>query len=124
MKIDEYKVDGFSQQRPFKCPDHYFDDLQGRIMEKVSQYEVGQKRRKKMLYRKYAIFTAAASVIGFIVTGFFSLSDSRNNENHLLTSQTAVHANQQYQEAEDDIDQALDYMMIDENDMYGYMLEN
>lgn len=88
---------------PFKVPEHYFDTLPGKVMNRIAR-----RRRRIVIFR----WAAAAMVAGIVATSAFMLQPSTAEQ-----ATVAETDNGKY------IEDALEYTMIDNLDIASYLTE-
>lgn len=116
--FDKKQLEG----NPFKVPNGYFETLNSRIMENVAQYEKlhGKKETIKAKHISMRPFrwAAACACVLVVATSAFIFSNKYNE------SQDVVATTQQYAAVSDDaFNQAADYTMLDNHDMYQMLAE-
>ena len=110
------------KQNPFKVPEGYFDSLNTRIMENVARQASAQKSEKpvqaknvRMHVLRWAAACACVLVIG-VSAVLFTFKDTD-------TSEAPVTAQQSFFTSDDAFNQAADYTMLDNHDMYQMLAE-
>ena len=88
--------------------------------QKETVVEVKPRRATLRYLRPLA---AAAMTIGVVLVGFLAYQefDGAQGKHSLADSHLAQGAHEASASSEDDFDQAADYFMIDESDMYAYL---
>lgn len=117
----------FGTQRPFTVPENYFSELSSRVMAQIPAED--QKERvvktepRRAMVRYLRPLAAAAMTIGVVLVGFLAYHefDGRQGKESLRGSHLAQDAQELSASSADDFDQAADYFMIDESDMYAYL---
>lgn len=114
----------YGTQRPFTVPENYFSELSSRVMAQIpteEQKETVKPRRTMVHYLRP--LAAAAMTIGVVLVGFLAYHefDGGQGKQSLASSHLAQGAHEASASSEDDFDQAADYFMIDESDMYAYL---
>ena len=117
----------YGTQRPFTVPENYFSELSSRVMAQIPAEEqketvVEVKPRRATLHYLRPL-AAAAMTIGVVLIGFLAYQefDGAQGKHSLADSHLAQGAHEAAASSEDDFDQAADYFMIDESDMYAYL---
>ena len=117
----------YGTQRPFTVPENYFSELSSRVMAQIPTEEqkesvVPVKPRRAMVHYLRPL-VAAAMTIGVVLIGFLAYHefDGEQEKQSLADSHLAQGAQEVSASSEDDFDQAADYFMIDESDMYAYL---
>ena len=110
------------KQNPFKVPAGYFDSLNTRIMENVARQASAEKSEKtaqaknvRMHVLRWAAACACVLVIG-VSAVLFTFKDTD-------TSEAPVTAQQSFFTSDDAFNQAADYTMLDNHDMYQMLAE-
>ena len=117
----------YGTQRPFTVPENYFSELSSRVMAQIPAEEqkeavVEVKPRRATLHYLRPLVVAAMT-IGVVLVGFLAYHefDGGQGKQSLPSSHLAQGAHEASASSEDDFDQAADYFMIDESDMYAYL---
>lgn len=110
------------KQNPFKVPAGYFDSLNTRIMENVARQASAEKSEKtaqaknvRMHVLRWAAACACVLVIG-VSAVLFTFKDTD-------TSEVPATAQQSFFTSDDAFNQAADYTMLDNHDMYQMLAE-
>ena len=117
----------YGTQRPFTVPENYFSELSSRVMAQIPAEEqketVVEVKPRRATLRYLRPLAAAAMTIGVVLIGFLAYQefDGAQGKHSLSDSHLAQGAHEASASSEDDFDQAADYFMIDESDMYTYL---
>lgn len=122
MKEEEIISKHLKERNPFRTPDGYFDSFNSRLMQRIAAQAPEAKQAKVVSLRRsttrYVRYAAAAVIAGLCITAgtYFWNKDTASN------GQTAAiaafdNANEEY------IDAALDYEMINNNQIAYYLTE-
>lgn len=117
----------YGTQRPFTVPENYFSELSSRVMAQIPAEEqkdtVVEVKPRRATLRYLRPLAAAAMTIGVVLIGFLAYQefDGAQGKHSLADSHLAQGAHEASASSEDDFDQAADYFMIDESDMYTYL---
>lgn len=117
----------YGTQRPFTVPENYFSELSSRVMAQIPAEEqkeaVVEVKPRRATLRYLRPLAAAAMTIGVVLIGFLAYQefDGAQGKHSLANSHLAQGAHEAAASSEDDFDQAADYFMIDESDMYAYL---
>ena len=117
----------YGTQRPFTVPENYFSELSSRVMAQIPAEEqkemVVEVKPRRATLRYLRPLAAAAMTIGVVLIGFLAYQefDGAQGKHSLVDSHLAQGAHEASASSEDDFDQAADYFMIDESDMYAYL---
>lgn len=117
---EEIMIENMSKQNPFRVPEGYFDTLTSQIMAKVDESASGtvvplkddkNKKSAKVVWLRPVLYAAASVCALFIsVVAYQSHSDSP------VAAPVATVAEPQ---SMDYFDEAADYLMIDNQDIYA-----
>ena len=124
MNYEEKEIqDRFGKENPFRVPEGYFDQLTDRIMaqlpereQQAEQISLSQRRPKSRLVALRPWLYAAACTIAVVVMGLTFHHTSESADEQSLVSN--VNTESQY------IDEAADYAMLDNAEIYAYLAEN
>ena len=116
----------YGTQRPFTVPENYFSELSSRVMAQIPAEEqketVVEVKPRRATLRYLRPLAAAAMTIGVVLIGFLAYHEFDGAQGkHSLADNLAQGAHEASASSEDDFDQAADYFMIDESDMYAYL---
>ena len=125
MKATNDLEEEYGRQRPFSVPEGYFSGLSSRVMSELSAGAEQEREDGSALKRGFRSYlrpmAAAAVTVGIVVVGFLayhslegvqgvrSLLGGRGVQDRYVLSESSGDA----------FDQAADYFMIDESDMYA-----
>lgn len=110
IKEEEYLKSRIKKENPFLVPDNYFQQFASNLMENLPE-----RKSKSVIVQLRPLLYAAACVIAIFFVGLtFHFSQQNKEEKALM----AVSAEGNY------IDEAADYTMIDNVDIYSYLAEN
>lgn len=124
MNYEEKEIqDRFGKENPFRVPEGYFDQLTERIMaqlpereQQAEQISLSQRRPKSRLVALRPWLYAVACTIAVVVMGLTFHHTSESADEQSLVSN--VNTESQY------IDEAADYAMLDNAEIYAYLAEN
>lgn len=113
---EKYLRQRFGSESPFLVPEDYFKDFSAKMMEQLPETTARTVTMHTSRWRNWRPYVAAASVCAVIFgAGLFY-------SNHLsdpVPAYTAAKATA----VETTIDQAADYAMIDNDDIYSYLAD-
>ncbi len=123
MMEEKYLIEKVGKENPFKVPEGYFDTLSSQIMAKVEaegvaprDIKAGKEKRAKVVWLRPVLYAAASVCALFIsVVAYQSHSDKGT----AAPTQTVVANNQMLMD--DYFDEAADYVMLDNQDIYAYL---
>ena len=114
MNEEKYIEEQVGKRNPFLVPEGYFDQLPDQIMKALPE----RKPKAKSVWMRPVLYVAASIAALLICTGvYLSVSDEPKHEAVLVTQP-------QQQQAYDEFDEAADYMMLDNHDIYALLSEN
>ena len=120
MNEEMYIQEKVGKRNPFRVPDGYFDNLTAQVMQNLPEQP---KRRAKSVFMR-PVFYAAASVCALLVAGAAWMWHPSAE----VTATDAVQAKTVVQPQQDAsgeyLDEAVDYMMLDNHEIYAYLAEN
>ena len=115
------------KKNPFKTPDGYFEQLQGRIIQKINDQENSSKDNKTAktvkLHKKETRYIAIAAsmmalfTLGSVYNAFMKHETGRTN-NPMAT------ATQQASMTSDALELAADYTMCDNDDIVAFLMDD
>jgi len=127
MNEEEYIRSKMGQKNPFKVPDGYFDKLTQQVMDRLPEQQTDrlpeQQTNEQQPKKKFAIirhlrpllYAAACICIAVFTATFFFGS-------HVEEDDTVANAQQDATYSDTYIDEAADYAMIDNEDIYYGLL--
>ena len=121
MKEEKYLIEEVGRENPFKVPEGYFDTLASQIMAKVEaegvgarDLKAGKEKHAKTVWLRPVLYAAASVCALFIsVVAYQNYSD----QGTAAPAQNVVANNQTM--TEDYFDEAADYVMLDNQDIYA-----
>ena len=122
MNEEMYIQEKVGKRNPFRVPEGYFDNLTAQVMQNLPEQP---KRRAKSVFMRPAFYAVAASVCALLIAGAaWMWSPSAE-----VSSPTAVQAQAGTQPQQQDasgeyMEEAADYMMLDNHEIYAYLAEN
>lgn len=130
MKSTNDLEEEYGRQRPFSVPEGYFSGLSSRVMSSrvmselsaVAEQEREDRSASKRGLRSYLRPMAAAAVtVGIVVVGFLAYHSLEGVQGvrSLLGGRGVQDSYVLSESSGDAFDQAADYFMIDESDMYA-----
>lgn len=132
MEVEHQLHSTYGNKRPFTVPDHYFSDLSSQIMAKIPVEEpvntpentVKTKKSHFVLIRRVRPLAIAAAMIGVIMIAFWSFADYTSNQKSAADApEKGVGGALSKATSSDSFDEAADYIMMDEDDMYAYVAD-
>jgi hypothetical protein len=116
MNEEQYLINKAGKENPFRVPEGYFDSLASQVMSRVDAE--GNKpqdmpmieKKAKTVWLRPVLYAAASVCALFISVTAYQHFTAQPVEN--TTEQVAVYS-------EDSFDEAADYVMIDNQDIYA-----
>lgn len=119
MNEEKYLIQRVGKENPFRVPDDYFSTLASEVMTRVDAADTHEhhaafaQRKARQVWMRPLLYAAASVCALFIsVTAYRALSGHG-------TESTAVHQIAATQQPDDSFDEAADYMMVDNEDIYA-----
>lgn len=113
MTEEKYIEELVGRRNPFRVPDQYFDHFADQMMQQLPE----RKARRKSIWLR-PVFYAAASVCALVISVAVYLALPERGQSPVR--QLAV----QQEDVNTSFDEAADYMMLDNHDIYAYLSEN
>lgn len=132
MEVEHQLHSTYGNKRPFTVPDHYFSDLSSQIMANIPVEEpvktpdntLKTKKSHFVLIRRVRPLAIAAAMIGIVMIAFWSFADYTSNQKSAADApEKGVGGALSKATSSDSFDEAADYMMMDEDDMYAYVAD-
>lgn len=134
MSINNKENINFNKENPFRTPEGYFENFSEKIMQKIGEPEVTEKRISTWHLFKTQ-FAMAAGIIGFALLAYYSynlISNNNSQINHKNNNVIAVIADTTDAELsfvdETHIVEALSTTTpkqeVDGNDLINYLIED
>ena len=115
MTNEEYLNQRLGNPRnPFRVPDGYFDNFTQELMEKLPEQNAVLTIRRKPVVRAWMYAAASLVAAVFTLSAYFLFSQQEATPPaQLSASSTAVGISDAY------VDEAVDYAMVDNHDIYA-----
>ena len=120
IKEEKYLVDRFGKKQPFSVPEGYFDQFASQFMEQLPERE-GEARVVRLdshsrwsTIRRWSV--AACLAVALAGAGMWAFQGESPKATGTVNTDQLASSN--YNTA---IDQAADYAMIDNGDIYAYV---
>ncbi len=110
MNEEKYLEERLAKRNPFRVPEGYFESFADRVMEQLPPQ---QQKAKRMVLRPWMYAAACLVVAVFFVAAYFSRIDTPTNSEMPQMAVTDTY-----------MDEAADYVMIDNTDIYACLAEN
>ena len=116
MEEEKYIEELVGKRNPFVVPEGYFEQLTDQVMQSLPE----RRPRAKTVWLRPVLY-AAASVCALFVCATVWLSWPKSSQQEQKSVAEAVQAVQMQQPDETFFDEAADYMMLDNQDIYAYL---
>ena len=116
MKEEKYLKQTYGTEPPFKVPEGYFDDFATRMMQMLPEQEAKVVEMKPSGWLRWRPYVAAASFCAVIFGSVLFYFGPH-------TGQATAYSGQDAPATEISIEQAADYVMIDNDDIYNYLAD-
>ena len=131
MKEEDFLMEKVGRRESFRVPDGYFDSLAARVMEKLPEQEhttveieatSGEEHRAKVVRpvfgrRLRAMLAAAACVAAIVFGATLFFNDSEQHD-----QMSAIALNGPSDDGYTYLDEAADYAMMDNQDIYACLM--
>ena len=123
----------FGQENPFKVPEGYFDNFASKFMEQLPEEEPKAvevempvaKRTWIRPMRRFAIAASFAAVLFSAATYYASTGVNKDQDSQTEMASVAL-KNTETKSVQSDymMDEMVDFAMIDNAEIYSYLIEN
>lgn len=121
MNEEMYIQEKVGKRNPFRVPEGYFENLTAQVMQNLPEQP---KCRTKSVFMR-PVFYAAASVCALLVAGAAWMWHPATEATSSVDAAQAQAVPQVQQDASGEyLDEAADYMMLDNHEIYSYLAES
>lgn len=114
MNEEKYIIERVGKENPFRVPEGYFDSLASEVMARVDASEAPAPRKARQVWLRPVLYAAASVCALFIsVAAYQSFSSQPSAKPIAQQVEAAIH------QGEDSFDEAADYLMVDNQDIYA-----
>jgi hypothetical protein len=114
MNEEKYIEERVGKRNPFRVPDGYFDQLPEQLMTSLPE----RQPKAKSIWLRPVLYAAASVCALLICTGvYFVQSDKSKPETAMVTTAP------QQDPVDSSFDEAVDYLMMDNHDIYTYLAD-
>lgn len=131
MNLEEKLLSEYGNKRPFKLPEGYFDNLDEQIISQMVEVKDDTNNHEKVNIkpiRRFRPLLIAASFVGLIVVGVASINLFQQYQSaekvETKVNKLMMQPTSQKKIDSSEIEEAEEYMMIDQDDMYNYLADN
>ena len=110
MNEEKYLEERLAKRNPFRVPEGYFESFADRVMEQLPPQ---QQKAKRTLLRPWMYAAACLVVAVFCIAVYFSRVDTPATSEMPQMAVTDTY-----------MDEAADYVMIDNTDIYACLADN
>lgn len=124
MNEEKLILEKFGKETPFKVPEGFFDDFTKDLMAKLpeQQENASKKKRSAAIIRRISvIITSAAVFIGVCILAVSYLL--QKPEQPVVAKQAKDNHIENINNTYNSIDEAAEYTMLDNEDIYAYVSE-
>lgn len=121
---EQYLLQHFGKQRPFRVPDDYFEQFASRLAERLPeqpQPEIVREKPVTVIRRPWRVAIAVAACLCLL---FLGASLYLRDAGPAATVQPSPTAQNHTVEEESNLDAMADYAMIDNDDIYAFVSNN
>lgn len=115
IKEEDFLIQNFGKDRHFSVPEGYFEKFCSGIMEQTVERKAAVVPMRPRSVWRTAVSVAACLAAVVVMAGAYFHADG------ILTDAPSEETTAQAGSASDAVEQAADYMMLDETDLYAYM---
>jgi len=120
MTDEKYIEEKVGNRNPFQVPEGYFDHFAEQMMQQLPEGQAVQtKPRAKSIWLR-PVYYVAASVCALFISGAVWMSMSKEEASSTPAQAQLV----QQEEQEQYLEEAADYMMLDNHEIYTYLADN
>lgn len=117
MNIEEQLISQFGKERHFKVPDGYFEHFTDQMMALLPEQPEKLSQKRPMWQRLMPKLSVAAMLaVMFSIGAYFHFAHQSQPDGERLLAKPSTVA-----KTATSFDQAADYVMLDETDMYAYL---
>lgn len=118
MNEEEYIKNRMPGKNPFSVPEGYFDSLTEKVMSRLPERQERLEKKTAFVKRLRPLLYAAAciGVAIFSVTVYFHHNEAKNDQATAIIQQQEANYSDSY------IDEATDYAMLDNEEIYYSLL--
>jgi len=113
---EKYLRQKFGNETPFRVPEGYFENFTAQMMEQLPERPAKTVTLSVSRWQKWRPYVAAASICAVI----FGAGLFYNGHHSDATSSSTV---AKTPNVESNLEQAADYIMIDNDDIYSYLAD-
>jgi len=120
MNEEKYIQEKVGKRNPFRVPEGYFENLTEQVMQNLPEQPKHSARSVFM----HPVFYAAASVCALLVAGAAWMWRPTVDDASAESVQAQAVAQPQQDERSRYMDEAADYMMLDNHEIYAYLADS
>lgn len=119
--VDKNILNNKPQHNPLQTPKGYFDEFTDKLMRQLPEQESVRPKFSIMRFTRYAVAAVMAGVC--IGTGTYFYTRQSVSLQDTIASPSSIALYTDDQDSDDYIDEALDYEMIDNEELAYYLTE-
>lgn len=116
MSDEKYIEERVGRRNPYQVPEGYFEAFTSQLMQQLPE----RPAKARQVRMRRPLYIAAACIAALFISGAAWLFMSQSEAQPQAPAQLAV----QQEVVEESIDEAADYMMLDNHDIYALLSEN
>ena len=120
MEEEKYIEQKVGKRNPFRVPEGYFENFNVQMMQQISEQKSPElKPMAKTVWMRKPMYYAAACVCALLIsaTAWLLMSNPDTNVS------TPVQLASQQEVQDEEFDEAADYMMLDNHEIYALLAE-
>ena len=116
MNEELYLKNCMGDNNPFRVPEGYFENLTEQVMSRIPEEQTVEAPRKALIYRLRPVLYVAASVLLAVGSFFVYQYQPEEQDTQMQVAQMGE------QVSTDFLDEAADYVMLDNTDIYACLM--
>lgn len=111
---ERYLIERVGRENPFRVPEGYFDTLVSEVMARVDATAPSAPRKARVVWLRPVLYAAASvCALFFSVTVYHAFNRQPADAPVAQQMETVSH------QSEDSFEEAADYLMVDNQDIYA-----
>lgn len=121
IKEEEFLIERCGKERHFTVPEGYFAQFNAQMLQQLTPEAKIVPIRQRSVWQ-YVVYAAACLATVVVMGGAFLHKDQLTNNGSVGLESSASVA--QSTNGGDAMEEAADYMMLDKQDLYAYLMDN
>ncbi|MDD7318300.1 MAG: hypothetical protein SOZ80_02810 [Prevotella sp.] len=120
MNSEDTLKTNFSKENPFRVPEDYFATLEKRIVDRLPEAKPSENNAAVVvpMWKKTRKYVAVAACAAIVFGGYVTLRNNVQGEKMPADNRSSVATSYDY-----DMERVVDYVMMDNEDFYAYLLD-